>query len=105
MICRIWNGWTTHNNANIYENMLKEEIFESIEERNLSGYERIQLFRHDGETEVQFITIMYFKTLDGIRQFAGEDYTLAVVPQKARDVLSRFDERVRIFEVKADVGY
>ena len=105
MICRIWNGWTTHNNANIYETMLKEEIFESIEERNLSGYERIQLFRHDGETEVQFITIMYFKTLDGIRQFAGEDYTLAVVPQKARDVLSRFDERVRIFEVKADVGY
>ncbi len=105
MICRIWNGWTTPNNANIYETMLKEEIFESIEERNISGYEKIQLFRHDGETEVQFITIMYFKTLDGIRQFAGEDYTLAVVPQKARDVLSRFDERVRIFEVKADVGY
>ena len=105
MICRIWNGWTTQENADIYETMLKEEIFESIGERNLSGYERIQLFRHDGETEVQFITIMYFKTLDGIRQFAGEDYTLAVVPQKARDVLSRFDERVRIFEVKADVGY
>jgi hypothetical protein len=51
------------------------------------------------------MTIMYFKTLDGIRQFAEEDYTLAAVPQKARDVLSRFDERVRIFEVKADVDY
>ena len=105
MICRFWRGWTTHDNADIYETMLKEEIFESIEERNISGYEKMQLFRHDGETEVQFITIMYFKTLDGIRQFAGEDYTLAVVPHKARDVLSRFDERVRIFEVKADVGY
>ena len=85
--------------------MLKEEIFESIEERDLSGYERIQLFRHEKETEVEFMTIMYFKSLEGIRQFAGEDYTLAVVPQKARDVLSRFDERVRIFEIKADVGY
>ncbi|MGY5872589.1 MAG: antibiotic biosynthesis monooxygenase [Candidatus Thorarchaeota archaeon] len=105
MICRIWRGWTTHDNADIYETMLREEIFKSIEERKLAGYERIQLFRHEGENEVDFITIMYFKTLDGIRQFAGDDYTVAVVPQKARDVLSRFDERVRIFEVKADVGY
>jgi hypothetical protein len=105
MICRVWRGWTTHENADVYETMLREEIFKSIEERNLAGYERIQLFRHEGETEVDFITIMYFKNLEGIRQFAGEDYTVSVVPQKAREVLSRFDERVRIFEVKADVGY
>ena len=105
MICRFWRGWTTQENADIYESMLKEEIFKSIESRNLAGYDKIQLFRHEGNAEVEFMTIMYFHSLDGIKQFAGEDYTLAVVPQKARDVLSRFDERVRIFEVKAEVRY
>ncbi|TFH04468.1 MAG: antibiotic biosynthesis monooxygenase [Candidatus Thorarchaeota archaeon] len=105
MICRFWRGWTTFDNADIYENMLKEEIFKSIEDKNLAGYDKIQLFRHESKDEVEFMTVMYFNTLDGIRQFAGEDYTLAVVPQKARDVLSRFDERVRIFEVKAEVSY
>ncbi|MFX1561078.1 MAG: antibiotic biosynthesis monooxygenase [Promethearchaeota archaeon] len=103
--CRIWHGWTTHDNANIYENLLKEEIFEGIEERNITGYQRIQLFRHEGEDEVEFITIMYFENLKAIREFAGEDYTQAVVPENARQVLSRFDERVRIYEMKADLGY
>ena len=105
MICRFWRGWTTFDNADIYENMLKEEIFKSIEDKHLAGYDKIQLFRHESKDEVEFMTIMYFNTLDGIRQFAGEDYTLAVVPQKARDVLSRFDERVRIYEVKTEVSY
>jgi hypothetical protein len=85
--------------------MLKGEIFKSIEDRNISGYQRIQLFRHEGEKEVEFITIMYFDTLDSIREFAGDDYAQAVVPEEARRVLSRFDERVRIYEVKADMGY
>jgi len=105
MVCRIWHGWTTHANADIYENMLKEEIFKGIEERNISGYQRIQLFRHEGEAEVEFITIMYFENLNAVREFAGEDFERAVVPDKARQVLSRFEERVRIFEVKADMGY
>jgi heme-degrading monooxygenase HmoA len=105
MICRIWHGWTTHDNADIYENMLKEEIFKGIEERDIHGYQRIQLFRHEGDTEIEFITIMYFESLDAIREFAGEEYTVAVVPQKARAVLTRFDEHVRIFEMKADQEY
>jgi heme-degrading monooxygenase HmoA len=105
MICRVWHGWTTHANAEIYENMLKQEIFKGIEERNIPGYQRIQLLRHEGQNEIGFITIMYFDSLDAIREFAGEDYERAVVPEKARKVLSRFDERVRVYEVRADIGY
>ena len=105
MFCRIWHGWTNHDNADVYENMLRDEIFKAIEGREIQGYQRIQLFRHNGEAEVEFITIMYFETLEVIREFAGEDYTLAVVPEKARAVLSRFDKCVRIYELKADLGY
>ena len=105
MYCRLWHGWTTPQNAPIYEKMLKEEIFKSIDERGIKGYQRIQLFRHDKEDEVEFITIMYFKTLDSIREFAGDDYQVAVVPPKARAILSHYDERVDIFELKADINY
>ena len=27
MICRVWHGWTTSQNADAYERLLKEEIF------------------------------------------------------------------------------
>jgi len=30
MIARIWHGWTRGDNAETYENLLKEEIFAGI---------------------------------------------------------------------------
>ena len=53
--------------------------------------------------EVEFITIMLFDSFDAVRIFAGDDYELAVVPSKARVLLSRFDARSQHYEVKADV--
>jgi hypothetical protein len=45
MISRIWHGWTKPENADIYENLLKTEIFPGIASKNVSGYRGIQLFR------------------------------------------------------------
>jgi hypothetical protein len=45
---------------------------------------------------------MLFDSLDSIREFAGEDYEVAVVPEKARAVLSRFDERSQHYEIRAE---
>ncbi len=105
MLCRFWRGWTTRSNADMYEKILKDLIFKEIEERDIEGYERFQLFRNDKNDEVEFITIMYFKTLEGIKQFAGDDYTHAFLPEKERKLLSRFDERVEIIELKIDQGF
>ena len=103
MISRIWHGWTIPENADIYEALLKEEIFVGIKNRKIEGYKGIQLFRRNIGTEVEFITIMWFDSIDNVRTFAGEDYETAVVPPKARAVLSRFDERSQHYEVKAQL--
>ncbi len=100
MIGRIWHGYTTLENADTYEALLKEEIFIGIRNRHIPGFEEIQLFRRDLGNEVEFITIMWFDSLEAVRSFAGEDYEMAVVPPKARAVLSHFDERSQHYEVK-----
>ncbi len=100
MISRIWHGYTTRENADTYENLLKEEIFTGIRDRHIPGFREIQLFRRNQEEEVEFITVMWFDDLDAVRLFAGEDYALAVVPPKARLVLKRFDERSSHYEVR-----
>jgi len=100
MIGRIWHGYTIPENADIYENLLKEEIFVGIRNRHIPGFQEIQLFRRDLRDEVEFITIMWFDSIESVRAFAGEDYELAVVPPKARAVLARFDERSQHYEVK-----
>lgn len=102
MILRIWHGWTTPGNADKYEALLKEEIFVGIQNRHIRGFQNIQLLRRLTGQEVEFVTIMLFDSLDAVREFAGEDYEAAVVPEKARAVLSRFDQRSQHYEIRAE---
>jgi hypothetical protein len=40
--------------------------------------------------------------LEAVRKFAGEDYEAAVVPEKARAVLSHFDARSQHYDVRVE---
>ncbi|MGB8958285.1 MAG: hypothetical protein WCC00_04650 [Candidatus Aminicenantales bacterium] len=100
MISRIWHGYTTPAKADAYENLLKEEIFVGIRGRKIPGFREIQLFRRDLGAEVEFITVMWFDSLDAVRAFAGPDYEACVVPPRARAILSRFDQRSQHYQVR-----
>jgi heme-degrading monooxygenase HmoA len=103
MIARVWHGWTSQANANPYEALLQQEIFPGIQQRAIVGFQGIQLLRRElSDGEVEFVTIMWFDSLDAVRAFAGEDYEVAVVPPEARQLLARFDARSQHYEVKAD---
>lgn len=102
MVSRIWHGWTTPENADKYEALLKKEIFAGIQDRRIRGFKSIQLLRRVAGSEVEFVTIMLFAALDAVREFAGEDYEAAVVPAKARALLSRFDSRSQHYEIREE---
>ena len=106
MIGRIWHGWTTRENADKYERLLKEEIFSGIANKKVNGYKGIQLFRRPLDNgEVEFVTIMRFDSWQAVKQFAGEDYERAYVPAAAREVLERFDERSQHYEIRESLEY
>ena len=105
MISRIWHGYTTTANADAYEALLKSEIFIGIKDRQMVGYKGIQLFRRNVDSEVEFITVMWFESIDAVRTFAGKDYEVAVVPPKARTLLSKFDARSQHYEVRAEMKF
>ena len=100
MICRIWHGWTTPGNADAYERLLRSEVFHGIASRGVAGYRGIELLRRNGADEIEFATLMWFDSLEAVRQFAGADYETAVVPPAARALLSRFDARSAHYEVR-----
>jgi heme-degrading monooxygenase HmoA len=103
MIGRIWHGWTAPENADAYESLLRHEIFLGIQDRQIDGFQGIQLLRRSLATEVEFVTMMWFDSIEAIRVFAGDDYEAAVVPPQARALLSRFDERSQHYEIRADL--
>lgn len=99
MVCRIWHGYTAFGNADAYEKLLKEEIFVHIRNREIKGFKGIQLLKRPRKKEVEFITLMWFDSITSVKEFAGEDFAQAVVPDKARKLLVRFDKRSSHYEV------
>jgi hypothetical protein len=102
MICRLWRGWTTPENAAAYERVVRAEVIPGIEARKIPGFRHIDLMRRDTDgavPEVEFVTMMWFDQLADVRAFMGDDYEVAHVPAAARAVLSRFDPRSAHFEV------
>ena len=105
MIARIWHGWTSYENATTYEELLRNEIFRSIEKRNIKGYRKISLLRRPLENEVEFITIMTFDNLGAVKKFAGEEYEKSYVPQKAQNILLRHDKISQHYEIVNEFEY
>ncbi|MGZ4788230.1 MAG: antibiotic biosynthesis monooxygenase family protein [Terriglobales bacterium] len=96
MITRIWHGWTSHDNANKYEQLLRSEVLPGI--HRVPGFQGAHLLRRNAGEEVEFVTLCYFDNLDSVRAFAGDDYTVAVVPPEARKLLNRFDQTSEHYE-------
>jgi hypothetical protein len=47
MICRIWRGWTTVDNASRYEAVVRGEVIPAIEARHIPGFLSIDLMRRE----------------------------------------------------------
>jgi hypothetical protein len=98
MILRLWRGWTTPENADRYEELIRTAIFPGILVKTIAGLEGLEVFRRRNEAEVEFMTLMRFASWDGVKAFAGPDWEVSVVPPAARAVLARFDEKARHYE-------
>jgi heme-degrading monooxygenase HmoA len=105
MILRIWHGYTTPENGDAYEALLKREIFHGIEQKRIPGFRGIDLLRRSLDGEEEFITIMRFETLEDVKAFVGEDYDVAYVPDAARRILKRFDARSQHYEMRESRNY
>lgn len=96
-VARIWRGWTTIENADAYEAVVDGEVLPAIFARSIPGLVGAHLLRADKveDDEVEFTTIMWFESLDSVRNFMGEDYERSHVPANAQAVLKRFDRTAK----------
>jgi heme-degrading monooxygenase HmoA len=99
MICRLWRGWTTRDNADAYERIVRGQVIPGIEARSIPGFRSIVLLRRERDQDVEFMTLMWFDSLDSVKAFMGEDYEVAHVPAEAQAVLADFDKRSAHYQV------
>src|SRR5437899_1706265 len=96
----MWHGWTAAADADKYDRYLKEELFPHVEQelgrRGYRGYHVLRLRRGD---EVEFVTMVWFDSLDAVKGFAGENYEVPVISEKARGLLTRYADRCEHWEL------
>jgi hypothetical protein len=103
MIARVWHGYTKPENADAYETMLKPELLPGISKAQ--GSRASYLLRRNLGSEVEFITIMLWESIDAARTAAGRaDYETAIIPEERRKYLSRFDAKSAHYEIAAVHG-
>jgi heme-degrading monooxygenase HmoA len=96
-VARIWRGWTTVEDADAYQAIVDSEVLPAIFERHIPGLVSAHLMRADAivDGEVEFTTIIWFESLDSVKNFIGEDYQRSHVPENAQAVLKRFDSEAK----------
>jgi hypothetical protein len=99
MIARLWKGWTTLENADAYERLLREKVLPGLQQ--IDGYRGGYVLRKDGDQEVEFAVLNLFESFDALRMFAGPDYEIPVFEPEARLLLSKVEPIARHYEVKA----
>lgn len=100
MICRVWRGWTTPANADAYRSYLNDELFPRVEkELTKYGYRGFQVLTLSRGTEVEFVTMLWFDLIEGVKSFAGQDYGTPVISEKAKALLSRHAEHCDHYDV------
>ena len=92
MIARIWHGWTKPADAKAYEKLLREEIFPSIAARKIEGYRGAELFVREADSEVEFVTLLRFDSMDSVAAFAGPDASKPVIFPNAEALITRMEE-------------
>src|SRR5438045_3271911 len=99
MIARLWKGWTTLENADAYERLLRETVLPGLQ--SIDGYRGGYILRRDGNEETEFAVMNLFASLDAVRAFAGPEYMIPVFEPEARQLLSKVEPIARHYEVKA----
>jgi|SRR5215510_4720274 len=99
MIARHWRGWTKVQDADSYENLLKNKVLPGLKE--IVGYRGGYIFRSNGEREAEFVVINLFDSLEAVKQFAGPDYSVPVFEPEARKLLCKVEPVAMHYEVRA----
>lgn len=98
MIARHWRGWTEVQNADAYEDLLRNTVLPAL--RGIEGYRGGYVLRSNGAQESEFVVVNLFDSIEAVKRFAGPDYTVAVFEPEARMLLSKVEPVAMHYDVR-----
>lgn len=101
MIARVWAGWTQHVHADAFEHAVLTVHYPALFGKPIAGFRRSELLRLTRPGQTEFRNVIWFDSMDDVRNFAGPDVDKPLLlPPATQALLRRFDTRVEHFEVR-----
>jgi len=75
-----------------------EETFQKL--KVMTGFIRASILKRQVDEGVEFLIVTVWESLENIKEFTGEDISLAVVPDKVKQIMVRFDETATHYHVE-----
>jgi heme-degrading monooxygenase HmoA len=97
MIARFWTAKTSQAQASVYTDHLKNHVLATL--RDVDGYVGARLLERGTSDGVEIVVITFWRSIDSIRKFAGDDIEKAVVNDDIVPLLLYYDRRVRHYDV------
>ena len=97
MIERHWKGVVKPGEEHNYIQHLLQETFPKI--TSIDGFIRASILKRAVGEGTEFLVITIWKSLDIIKQFAGENIDVAVVPEVAQKMMVKYEKTVAHYEI------
>jgi heme-degrading monooxygenase HmoA len=97
VIARFWSAQTTLAQAPAYARHLETQVLPAL--RKVEGYAGAMLLEREAANGIEIVVITFWRSLESIRTFAGDDLESAVVADEAAALLTQFDPRVRHYDL------
>ncbi len=100
MIARIWHGRTKAEDFEMYSDFLIKRAVPDY--KKTEGFIKLIFLRRKENGEAHFALITFWKDIDAIKKFAGEDCEKAKYYKEDKEFLLEFEEKVEHYEVFAE---
>ena len=97
MIARHWTGVCKKESARDYIEHLQVDTFNYL--KRINGFVKASILQRDIPEGTEFLIVTEWASIQAIKQFAGEHYETAVVPPKVQQMMIRFDDKVKHYEI------
>ena len=101
MIVREWRGRAEARNASAYVDHFRGNVLPEL--HRIDGFRGASLLCRDRGSEVEYVVLSRWASMDAVRAFAGDDVEKAVVEPQAVAALLDFDPRVEHYLVVEDL--
>jgi heme-degrading monooxygenase HmoA len=97
MIARVWHGTVPAAKASAYRDFLNARAIPDYQ--SIEGNINVYVLERSEGTVTHFITLTFWKDMDSVKAFAGEDVTAAKYYPEDQNFLLEFEPTVVHYEV------